>query len=100
MASVAPAACNFCAMPQAMERLLASPKTTAVLPAKSIILLLFLQVLKQGIQLRPHRFLEYQPDYSAFLPRHFIRPDRLTQRAPLAVPESASPGARTSPRNR
>ena len=30
-------------MPQAMERLLASPKTTAVLPARSIILAFFLQ---------------------------------------------------------
>ena len=29
-------------MPQAIERLLASPKTTAVLPDKSIMLVLFL----------------------------------------------------------
>src|SRR5579863_7801570 len=37
MASRAPAACSFCAMPQAMERLLARPKTTAVLPARLIM---------------------------------------------------------------
>src|ERR1039457_2717571 len=42
MARVAPASWSFWAMPQAMERLLASPKTTAVLPAKSIMLILFL----------------------------------------------------------
>src|SRR6266568_2133309 len=45
MARVAPAVCSFWAMPQAMERLLASPKTTAVLPAKSIMLVVFLQCL-------------------------------------------------------
>src|SRR5258708_17703632 len=38
MARVAPAAWGFWAMPQAMERLLASPKTTAVLPARLIML--------------------------------------------------------------
>src|ERR1035438_619923 len=43
MAMVAPASCSFWAMPQAMERLLASPKTTAVLPARLIILAFFLQ---------------------------------------------------------
>src|SRR5277367_1295866 len=43
MASVAPASCSFWAMPQAMERLLASPKTTAVLPAKLIMLCRFLR---------------------------------------------------------
>src|ERR1700733_4157251 len=48
MASVAPAACSFRAMPQAIERLLASPKTTAVLPARLIILLLFLQISPSG----------------------------------------------------
>src|SRR5580658_144078 len=42
MASVAPAACSFCAMPQAMERLLASPKTTAILPERSIMMGSFL----------------------------------------------------------
>jgi hypothetical protein len=30
-------------MPQAMERLLASPKTTAVLPLRSIMLVMFLR---------------------------------------------------------
>src|SRR5271157_524773 len=43
MARVAPASCSFWAMPQAMERLLASPKTTAVLPARSIMRANFLQ---------------------------------------------------------
>src|ERR1700756_1755327 len=53
MASVAPAACSFWAMPQAMERLLASPKTTAVLPAKSIIFSCFLQVGVRGVEGQP-----------------------------------------------
>src|ERR1039458_4322082 len=39
MARVAPASWSFWAMPHAMERLLANPKTTAVLPAKLIMLL-------------------------------------------------------------
>jgi hypothetical protein len=35
-------------MPQAMERLLASPKTTAVLPAKSIMLSFVLHGLREA----------------------------------------------------
>src|SRR5580658_7973642 len=42
MARVAPAWWSLWAMPQAMERLLASPKTTAVLPARLIMLSLVL----------------------------------------------------------
>src|SRR5271156_5733997 len=37
MTSLAPACCSFCAMAQAMLRLLATPKTTAVRPVRSII---------------------------------------------------------------
>src|ERR1039458_1528731 len=44
MARVAPASWSFWAMPHAMERLFASPKTTAVLPAKLIMLLRTLQI--------------------------------------------------------
>src|SRR5581483_12472403 len=65
MARLAPAACSFCAMPQAMERLLASPNTTAVLPARSIILFFFLRAgawaarrptVLQNISRRPAHF--------------------------------------------
>jgi hypothetical protein len=40
-------------MPQAMERLLASPNTTAVLPARSIILFFFLRADARGIDGQP-----------------------------------------------
>src|ERR1035441_4023774 len=49
MARVAPAWCNLWAIPQAMERLLASPKTTAVLPARLIMLALVLQGPRTGL---------------------------------------------------
>ena len=49
-------------MPQAMERLLASPKTTAVLPARLIMLSVFLQVteLEQGQYGEAALLSEYQ----------------------------------------
>src|SRR5450631_1120417 len=68
MANVAPAACSFWAIPQAIERLLASPKTTAVLPAKLIMLAFFLQGQCTG-EHRAHRLLEYQPIGNSQPPR-------------------------------
>jgi hypothetical protein len=48
-------------MPQAMERLLASPKTTAVLPAKSIMLVVFLDgSLEEWSYWRRNQSLGYQ----------------------------------------
>src|SRR5271157_1454065 len=58
MARVAPAACSFWAMPQAMERLLASPNTTAVLPARLIMLSFFLHGPCSGLV----RLLRGMPD--------------------------------------
>ena len=106
MASVAPAACSFWAMPHAMERLLASPKTTAVLPAKSIMLILFLDG-PRDVRRSCGQPLEYQPEFGrdgpgdpALAPG--VQPPKIDQLdlARPAGPESASRGARIFPRNR
>src|ERR1035438_5420738 len=54
MARVAPASWSFWAIPQAMERLLASPKTTAVLPARLIMLSFILQGPGKGERDQPN----------------------------------------------
>ena len=97
MARVAPASWSFWAMPQAMERLLASPKTTAVLPAKLIMLLECLQLLvpkgKRGAP-PPFRITEQicapQSVISAAAAR-FSRPRSINSTCPTGRPRKREP---------
>src|SRR3569833_433894 len=66
MARVAPAAESFWAMPHAMDRLLASPNTTAVLPDRLIMLFPVPPRLAYGVgSCRANRFLGYQVEFGA-----------------------------------
>src|ERR1035438_1088329 len=95
MASVAPAACSFWAMPQAMERLFASPKTTAVLPAKSIMLVLFLEGPREERRsCWRYQSLGYQSALGA------SRLDRRARRCQRDGPESGSRGVQIFLRSR
>src|SRR6516225_7550334 len=87
MARAAPAACSFWAMPQAMERLLASPKTTAVLPARSIIAFCFLRVRCGDVDGQPFLRISAVSGASAAQVDQFDFTHRTLEKARSEAPE-------------
>src|SRR5208337_733055 len=87
MARVAPASCSLWAIPQAIERLLASPKTTAVLPARLIMLAFFLHGPFRG-------------DAGPTDSKNISRPGPPVRPCRRGALKNASQGAQISQRNR